>query len=373
MMRGGVTAEAAMGAGVPAYLRGMARALAMTSCALLAPGPAAGRAQDPAQEPTVAPLVITPMVPVPQVGEGAPLYSLPELRAMQSEAQRQVAESRDAIRRCTPNARLAIPPLRGDMTVAELDNIAAAAAKNGGRILLPRPLTGPGGVPDIREAYASEGAAARLAQGMVIDAEKATLAAEQTRRAAATGGATAKAVEDAELVRQKAVNRLMTARAVFLEFQAQTKAVQRVLRAMGTDPTSPPLPTDVFLNPDQRYQNGMPQITVPKEYADLSLQKVVVRERQGKDGPFLLVTGEIHNTRARAIGTPPLSVTVLDRFGSPLKTDIAQPVRAPRIKPGEFSPFAYEVRPPPRDASTVVVTFGTNAYAEWRLPVGQFC
>ena len=341
------------------------RTLLLGAICILGLTPPAGLAQT--QAPSVSPLVVNPepMAPVPEVGEGAPLYSVPELVIMQEKARDDVQESRTGVFRCTFNHRQAIPPKMALMTRFEVDSIGAVAAKNGGRILLDPPIFTGDKMGDMREAYAAEGAAAGMVRDLSIDAQRATAAAEAARRAAARGAASAAELERTELARQRAVNRVNTARSVFLERQEQTRMVQQALLQGG--------PPSIYDDPNRRYQNGMPQITVPDEWKDLALERVETTEGIGAKGDFIRVSGEIRNGRARAVSTPPISVTVLDEAGSPLQTEVAEPKGGGRIEAGQALVFAYELAPKPRNGKRVVVTFGSNRFLAWRQPIQRFC
>src|SRR5688500_9938763 len=79
----------------------LGRSLAAASCAVLALGPSGGLAQPP-PAPSVSDLVVrpAPMVPVPDVGEGAPLLSLPEIRAIETQARMDVMGAARDMRGC---------------------------------------------------------------------------------------------------------------------------------------------------------------------------------------------------------------------------------------------------------------------------------
>lgn len=310
-------------------------------------------------------------VPVPEVGIGAPLFTVPELEAVQIEARKQAQEALTQARGCDQD--------RGQRTAGN---------------------------------FLVEYDAATSIRGSAELAVEATRRSDEVRRAAARGQATQKEVEDAELARQAQVRRLVFARAVLLEAQAVTADLQKLeserpklehcvipqrLRGMGVtnripdksfngikrqcqpeevpDPASYPTSEEwAFANQGElaarararQYASGQRIRQTPPEFADLALEDLVVREQN--DGEILVVSGAIRNPRTLAIDSPPLSFTVLDRFGFPLKSELADPGGRAKIQAGRTLAFRYQIRPRPSATDTVLVTFGSDEYEPWRLP-----
>ena len=75
---------------------------------------------------------------------------------------------------------------------------------------------------------------------------------------------------------------------------------------------------------------------------------------QGK--PALVVRGSIRNVRDAAVRTPALKITLLNKEGRQVKTQIAEPAE-PLIPPGSERYFAVDVLDPPSTVTDVEVRF----------------
>jgi hypothetical protein len=304
-------------------------------------------AQD--QTPTVAELVVTAPaeVPLPQVGEGAPLFSPAEIAEVAREARLSASTALSNARKCSSSF----------MT----SNVSEAASI---RQLLAA-------------LYRAEQQANRTVVFAADRAQAASLAARADRQAAARGERTEDQLAESELARQLAVNRYASARADAAEARAQAALAQRLIRDAATsypDPftAEPSILSQVrgqLLSPYRKPAGpGGPPVEVPAEYADLVLEDVVARQREDKSGTFILVSGKIRNPKTKAIPMPALSVIAIDVSGFPVKTETAE--GRGRIRAGEAVPFQYELRPKPSQAQTVAVTFASRNRPPMSLPAG---
>lgn len=313
-------------------------------------------------------------VPVPEVGIGAPLFTVPELEVIQRQAREDAQDALSSATQC------------GQMSAMN-------------RI--------PGN-------YRLEYDAATVVRNRAGAAIEATRLADQVRRDAVLGLKTQKEVEDAELARQAVVRPMVAARAAVLEAQALTADLQKLEMERPKNPreqqTRGPAKARVvgphemlrraigpgreaagavdfadYATPEEwimrnqayllgraqarAYAAGQPARPLPQQFADLKHEDLTVREREDAQGRFLVVSGAIRNPRRSAIPTPPLSITVLDRFGFPLKNELADPQGGGRIRAGQAQAFTFDLRPRPGATDTVLVTFGSDEYEPWRLPL----
>jgi len=321
---------------------------------LAAIAPSGGLAQQ-APAPSVSPLVVAPpdMVPVPKVGEGAPLLTPREIESIRQTAVEHRFTAQKDLRGCTGSSG---PSGEPPISNAEVDHVARAAAMNGGKILLGPPFSEGG--------YLAELMASNLIARYIPEAVKATAAAEQARRQAAQGLADQRTVEETELARQKIVTRLTTATAMLTEARALTAETQEARRRGG----------DPIRDLSRRYIAGVLAPRETPEYAKVELLKIESSQETDRTGAFISVTGQIRNGRDRAIGVPPLSLTVVDDLGFPLKSEVAEPPdKRMKIEPGQLVAFAYKIRPQPRNGGKVVVGFGSNRIVPPRVPESLFC
>lgn len=295
-------------------------------------------AQPPRDEDTVTDVdsvTVRGEVPVPRVGEGAPLYTANEILAKARDARLdQVAyfnRQKQILTECYIEA-YEVPPN-------------------------PERLIG--------YDMAIE-AATRLA-GAATSAEDRTREAQELRRKAAQGEATMAEVEAGELRRQEAVLRMMRAEIDLKEARAVSIDIQELVRdrvpiadwrgiiaAGAAERSRINDATDVF-------------DLVPRQYRDLKLENVAVAEKMDAKGEvYVYVSGAIRNTRPRRIEVPPLSVTAVDEFGYALVTESAS--ARGRIEPGQSFAFGYELKPTPIQASSVVVTFADPRWPVWLYP-----
>jgi len=283
----------------------------------------AGAAEDPPATvtTTVAPLTVTPEqgVAPPDVGPGAPRLSPAEIRA--------IGEEQRFCGRETPTAR--IQALR---LAQQIPSIQRAAARFDGRIMLN---------PYSAEENSERGAAL-LVRTSAREAEDATAAAQAARRTAASSGDPR--VVETEMARQQAVNKLVAAQSILTEIKARRADADRDHR-QGIRPIV-----------DMNRRAGAVIVSPAAAYADLGLARIGAE--QAIDS--LVVRGAIVNTRSQKIAVPPLRVTAFDAKGFPLKSNVIFPDRRASIAPGADQEFAFALKPAPRNAATVTVTFGQN-------------
>ena len=276
--------------------------------------PSGLHAQDaPPDSPSVVPLVVTGVVPIPDIGQGAPQFSADELTVRRDVARKEARAFSD----CQRKADGVIPRV--------LFNVLAKDARERERLL--------------------------------VKAQAATLAAETVRTEAAKGLRTQAEVETAELARQAAVN----------AFVNQPKATSADADAMdlrasrpGRNPSMAPLVDGLARVVDERlklYQDARGTSAAPSYYADLRIQGVTLSQDEDEAGGFFLIKGEVVNPRRSTIPMPPLSFLVFDKHGLELDRHSTWPERTARIGPGASRPFQFAIRPSLRYATTVRVTF----------------
>lgn len=83
--------------------------------------------------------------------------------------------------------------------------------------------------------------------------------------------------------------------------------------------------------------------------------------------PVLSVTGAIRNTRAEAVTSPSLRISLMDKTGRPLAAKLARPLNA-EIPAGGTRYFAVAIADPPSGSHDLEITFETEAT---RPPPGE--
>ncbi len=278
-------------------------------------------AQQPASEPatTLAPLTVHGSgVPMPGVGQGAPNYTPDELHQQGYNARSDRATFQDAL---------------------DMDGFSCPPPS-----LKPPPA-------QWKEVFQDAADASRRVSDWSRVAETATIKAQQVRVDAASGTATQAQVDQAELDRQKAVIEVVKAQQDLDENKDKLIDIQDlVFEQMDVAGWQGVLMTNAAERASRKYK------LVPKEFEDLKLENIKVYERHDNKGePYLFVTGAIHNTHAKRIAVPPLSLTAVDQFGYPLLVQEGE--ARGRIDPGKSQAFTYSLNPSPDRTARVVVTF----------------
>ncbi|HVY89370.1 MAG TPA: hypothetical protein VG942_10910 [Hyphomonadaceae bacterium] len=309
-------------------------------------------------------VVITGMVPIPDVGPGAPRFTSDEVKALEDAASKSLADASSDMAKCGGD------PFRAMM-----------ACKPGG---------GASGI------LACEVEAADKAENMAGKAAKATRAAEDVRRRAAAGKATSKEVEDAELARQVAVNKMEKARQKFLEQQAQVADMQDYAIRHGVQLTTP-----IPLDPDQARRDGEKirrintdlaaelmakslkrekagwglGVARPSTPPGISLEGIEVRRLEDANGDYIQVAGAMKNANNDAVSElPGLSVTLIDVKGFPLNTITVFADGEGGIPAGQSRPFQLAVRPAPVETQRAIVSFASAATPPPRIHMnGLIC
>lgn len=325
----------------------MLKRLVSGAAALALAIPAAGLAQIASapvegapEATTVSPLISSPLAPVPEVGRGATYLFPEELGKAAQDAARAARDAKFDARSC-----------------------------------------GLAGVGPSEEVFGSFGVGAlvdstRVAetalQQAALKAQRTTQAALDARLAAARGEKGA-SVEATELARQEAVRAYQAANAAALEAHRRVADLQDL---MFTDRTATrgDLKAMVDNRSYEREQTqGATNVYIPNAYKDLRLTEVVAREAQDKGEAVVRVSGKIVNTRKQSIAVPPLWLSVVDKYGTSLKSEQAQAPRGQkRIPAGGTLSFNYEVKAPPRTARTVV-TFAPFHRPPMEQPIGAYC
>jgi hypothetical protein len=317
------------------------------------PSVVVGFQQGPAQRPaeTGDRVTITAMVPIPNVGKGAPYRATEDLSRMKGEGTGQRTESIREIqqfRQCRQQ--------QSDFAARRLAYV----------------------LPSMEGLLEREVDASFRFATLAGKAEEATRAAEDVRRLAADGQADMKAVEAAELKRQDSVNELEDARIKFREAGAAIADFQELERSgkpasvngQFIDDDDAIAWGDIDLRASLRrkagWWDGIPAPDIPK---DLAIADIEAHQLNDTKGAFVQVTGEIRNSGAKAANVPDLIVSVIDKRGWVIE---AMPLSAPssvKVPAGGKRPFAYEMRPVPAASSKITVSFGSKVAPPPRLPV----
>jgi hypothetical protein len=290
---------------------------------------AAGAQQAPQQTPVDGGerVIVYGMVPIPDVGEGAPRFTSKDVEVIEKAARDVVTDSSRDMRICQVPAG----------TFCKLDG---------------RPQ-------ELLACEVEYGAKAANLAGMAVSA---SAAAEAVRRAAAKGEADMKAVEEAELVRQEAVNKMQEARQKLLEIRARMGDIQK--NAMG------------FRGWDANHQEmkrrkagwglGVAVPDVPEGLSIINVKVTQLADTKGK-GDFARVQGDIRNSGAKSAKIPGLAATLIDEKGFPLNTTSVSPSNKGSIPAGKTRPFQFDMRPAPELTKTAIVTFAPEGAPEPRI------
>jgi hypothetical protein len=286
-------------------------------------------------------VVITGMVPIPNVGPGAPYHSPEELAALSDKTQKDILHT-DAVDMRTRLCRLAGPPGKSRLSL---------------------------NYPTLEALMDTEIETGRRLSTEADRAKAATEAAEQSRREAADGKADAKAVEQAELARQVAVNKVEEARVKFLEAGAALADFQDFERQgyVIPDLNQEAAPSGKILTwseldvrADRRRKAGYWQgVPVPDPAPGLHIEQVEAHQKEGKRGPVIEITGMLRNDRNATISVPGLNVVAIDKQGFIL---LATPIDASgsSVPPMSSRVFSYELKPAPDAITRVSVTFASS-------------
>ena len=283
-------------------------------------------------------VVVGAMVPIPDVGDGAPLFTSSDIAKMQSETQRLVMKARSDLRRC---GRSPLPPqyFPGE---ASLANLIAGEFEAGNRVI-----------------------------ALAGKAEAATRRAESARRDAFAGSATQEEVEAREIERQAAVTALQKARANLVEAQAMIGDAQKMyLNSRPFDWL------ELQMKSDARDRDGVGLgLGKPQDFAGLNIAEVQAQQfKDAKGGqPFVRVSGKIVNTNDKVIKIPALSVALVDERGWIMGNQTVTPVSKKGIGSNRSETFQIDVRPAPDLLHTALVTFAPKAQIQPRLGIGYFC
>lgn len=274
---------------------------------------------------------VSPMVPVPKVGDGAPMFSAEELATLGRQTRREnnFAQEASVLQQCYVEA-YGLPP------------------------------------PEARiMGYLEAHQASMQLSAFTQAAQYASQEALEVRRRAAQGKAAQAEVDQSELERQKAVLRVIATQNALNEGKAKALDAQQLSRER-----IPPGSWRAIIEAkaaERNAEDGEAWNPAPKEYRDLRIENVkVVSREDAKNGAYLHVTGAIRNTRAKRISIPPLSISAIDDIGFALMNETA--TARGRIEPGQAVPFAYQLKPTPPRAKTVAVTFGDPDRPAWLMP-----
>jgi hypothetical protein len=297
--------------------------------------PAAKPADKAADERVV---VTRPMVPVPDVGDGAAYHTPEDLQAQHKAAIEERAEASVSARECQPTP--------GSTPVYF------------------------GNTPTLEILFRDEQAAAVMLGAAAQKAQKATEAALKSRADAYEGVVDMKAVERAELDRQAAVKALDQANDKFVRAHNRTADWQALTIAGRSADIS-----WMELDAREQQRRRFPPEDMAREFADLKLTEVkAVEVRDKKKGDrFLRVSGRIINNRKTAITVPAIFVSAVDERGFALSTRKVEAGRGQQISAGAGSPFVYDMKPLPAGTVTAVVHLASRKSPPPHLDPHMFC
>lgn len=289
-------------------------------------------------------VTITGMVPIPNVGEGAPLFTSLDLKKMADDTQTAIADTRRDMRRCggsgvgpvifRPSEKPSLPNLLAQEF--EFENSVAAATSR---------------------------------------AQQVTERAEGARRGAALGTVSMPEVEAAELDRQAAVMALQKARAQLIEAQAMIGDFQSMM--LGETGKFGIEWGDLDVRALKRKKEGVGLgVAMPEELKTLDIRNVQASQHKDKKGKdIVVVRGEIANNGKMPSPVPSLSVYLVDERGWVMYASTVESSGAlwRNIGAGKSKGFIVEVRPAPDLLKTAVVTFAAKHAAEPRMRADLFC
>ncbi len=281
-------------------------------------------------------VVVVGTVPIPDVGEGAPIFTSIDVETIEHAARKTATDARRDFQRC-----------RG-----ERDPVLA--------VCFPNTDSG------LRDMLACEFEYATKAANLANIAAEATRAAEDVRSAAAAGKADTSAVEATELVRQDAVNRMRAAQLKLLEQQGVIGDYQKAALSQGRQ-------SSLALAVERKRAGKGVGAGMPDKPAGLSITNVTALIRIDKKGEFVLVQGRIQNSGPNGANVPDLTATLIDERGYPLISTTVSPKPKRSIAATSTQDFAFEVRPAFQATNRAIVTFASKLTPAPRLGVGLFC
>lgn len=283
--------------------------------------------------PTVSDVQVgVPAVPVPKVGAGAPQFTTGELKDITQKALSDAARVRQEMDQLDQCFRMST-------------GIAA---------------------PDVRVwGYLKQ----QEANGQLVTRAKrardASEAAIRIRQEAAAGKRTEAEVEAAELARQKAVNLMLESRRDAEDGVAMQADIQQLARDRDEmDPLD--MRAELKMRSSVRAFDAADPNARPSFYPQLKIQNVSAETLDDAKGPYILVTGVVHNDRKTAAIMPPLKVATVDAEGFTLAAQTADAKAS--IPPGGQQRFSYVVRPMPGRTKAVEVVFGEPDASNRILP-----
>jgi len=305
---------------------------------------------------TVSPLIVSPLAPVPNVGAGATYFTPQELTATAHQAREDHIDARDAAVQCGAAGYL------------------ATSEEDLGLFTLPG-------------LFQTERDAQRKLQDAALAAETATQAAIDARAAAGRGEDEPGALIETELARQTTVKALQAAQAAVAEARFRIADLEDQIdlsdgaastgggRSANQNLTRLGIRAYVDEQSRRRKENGgLGGIFVPEEFKDLRMTDIVSRQGDDKGVAVIRISGRIFNPRLRPITVPPIWVSAVDRFGTPLKIDQAEPPpNISKINPRTDVAFTYELKPMPDKTARTVITFAPLHHVPEYKPATEVC
>lgn len=294
-------------------------------------------------------VTVTGMVPIPDVGPGAPRYTSKDIEEIKQQSLTLAFRAESDAKRCA-NDRLKRQPCVEGQSPSFVGNIAC------------------------EDEYATR--AANLAD----KAAAATQAAEDVRREAAAGRASARDVEAAELKRQDAVNKMQTMRGKVDDVRAETAVAQEKMLSAGLWQSGERLSgadlqraEDIMMSvwaeaPKRREAKGK---FGPSR--GLRIEGVRIAVQDDKTKPTVLVQGRIRNTGEESVEVPGLVAMLLDERDWVVARQSVTPNKDFVVDGKSSKPFGLEMKFAPQAAKRAMVAFAHEMEPPARLSVAAFC
>lgn len=276
------------------------------------------------------------MVPIPDVGPGAPRYTSADVAKIEQQALDTAFQAYLDFDRCSGT-----PPGYPQPPCNE------SSLYFGG---------GLAGILTCEKEYANT--AANLAgKAAVVTGE-----AEAVRREAAAGRASASDVEAAELKRQDAVNKMQKARDKLDDARAAAGIFQEM--TLG----GPQVGLDFYgeVTSRKKFQNR------PGVFPGVRIEGVRTVLQRDKKGS-VLIQGTIRNTTAKTVEVPGLVAMLFDERDWVVARKSVTPDKKFVVAGGSSMPFGLLVEFAPQAMQRAIVAFAHESEPPPRIGVGAFC
>lgn len=300
----------------------------------------------PAANPSAAPpspaaqsspdrVVITGMVPIPDVGPGAPRYTSADIAKIEQQSLDTAFQAYLDYERCSgiPKGYPQPPCNESALYFGEIVGIAAC-----------------------ERDYAN------MAANMAGKAATVTGEAEAVRREAAAGRASASDVEAAELKRQDAVSKMQKAR----EKLDDARAAMGIAQEMAL--SGPQVGLDFYgeVRSRKKFQNR------PGVFPGVRIEGVrTVLQRDKKES--VLIQGTIRNTTAKTVEVPGLVAMLFDERDWVVARKSVTPDKKFVVAGNSSKPFGLQIEFAPQAMKRAIVAFAHESEPPPRIGVGAVC